>query len=541
MSVIAGKPAGDLNAAPFFDPGRDACSILIVEDEYLVALDIKLSLERMGHKPVVTHSAEEALETASRRPFDVVLMDIKLKGRRDGIDTARELHTKQDVPVIYLTAYADSQTLDRARVTEPYAYLLKPFQERELQAAIEMALHRHETDRRRWEQAVLLRFLAEASAQLAATLDYRSIVQDAAMLLVPRHAEWCVIHLDETSDTIPAYTFTHPGGEVPPEARPGSLIESVQQTGHSEMMTEIADVTRAIEALGDHHAESLRAIEASSVICVPLRARHQILGSLAVVSGKGRPRYSVNDLVLIEDFSHRFAVALDNALLYRAAQRAIDMRDDVLAIVSHDLRAPLGTILLYAESLADKPDAAAVGVNITRSAMRMDRLIGDLLDASAINAGRLTLEMKIHNAADIARDAVEMFRSQADARKVALVERIAPEPLMIKCDRDRIVQVLSNLVGNAVKFTQPGGTITVGVERSDNHVGFEVRDTGEGIAPEQVPFLFDRFWRGHTRGKGAGLGLFIAQGITAAHNARLRVDTALGHGSRFYFSLPEVK
>jgi signal transduction histidine kinase len=217
------------------------------------------------------------------------------------------------------------------------------------------------------------------------------------------------------------------------------------------------------------------------------------------------------------------------------------MRDDVLAIVSHDLRAPLGTILLYAESLADKPDAAAVGINITRSAMRMDRLIGDLLDASAINAGRLTLEMKLHGAAEIARDAVEMFRSQAEARKVQLVERIGAEPLMIRCDRDRIVQVLSNLVGNAIKFTKPGGTVTVGVERSNTHVGFEVKDTGEGIAPEQVPFLFDRFWRGHTRGKGAGLGLFIARGITAAHDSRLRVDTVLGKGSRFYFSLPEVR
>jgi signal transduction histidine kinase len=541
MSVIAGRPAGDLNAAPFFSPAREACAILIVEDEYLVALDIKMSLERMGHKPVVTHSGEEALETAATRSFDVVLMDIKLKGRRDGIDTARELQTKQDVPVIYLTAYADTQTLDRARVTEPYAYLLKPFQERELQAAIEMALHRHETDRRRWEQAVLLRFLAEASAQLAATLDYRSIVRDAAKLLVPRHAEWCVIHLNETNDTIPAYAYTHPGGEVPAEARPGALIEAVQKTGHSEMVTQIADLTLAVEALGEHHADALRAIEASSVICIPLRARQQTLGALAVVSGRGRPRYSVTDLVLIEDFSHRFAVALDNALLYRAAQRAIDMRDDVLAIVSHDLRAPLGTILLYAESLSDKPEAASVGVSITRSAMRMDRLIGDLLDASAINAGRLTLDIRCHGAADIAHDAVEMFRSQAEARKVTLVERIAPEPMTIKCDRDRIVQVLSNLVGNAIKFTQPGGTITLGVERSDNHVAFEVRDTGEGIQPEQVPHLFDRFWRGHTRGKGAGLGLFIARGITAAHDARLRVDTVPGHGSRFYFSLPEVR
>ena len=538
MSVIGGRPASDWNAAPFFSPAREACSILIVEDEYLVALDIKLRLERMGHRPVVAHSGEEALEIAAKRSFDIVLMDVKLKGRRDGIDTARELHSTQDVPVIYLTAYADTQTLDRARVTEPYAYLLKPFQERELQAAIEMALHRHETDRRRWEQSVLLRFLAEASAQLTATLDYRSIVRDAAMLLVPRYAEWCVIHLNETNDLIPSYAFTHPGGEVAQDARPGGLIESVQQTGHSEMMTQVADVTLAVEALGEHHSEALRSIEASSLICVPLRARDQTLGALAVVSGQGRPRYSVNDLVLIEDFSHRFAVALDNALLYRAAQRAIDMRDDVLAIVSHDLRAPLGTILLYAESLTDKPDVANVGLSITRSAMRMDRLIGDLLDASAINAGRLTLEVKRQSAAEIAHDAVEMFRSQADARKLALIEHITTEPLLIDCDRDRIVQVLSNLVGNAIKFTKPGGTVTVSVERSNNQVVFEVRDTGEGIAPEQVPFLFDRFWRGHSRGKGAGLGLFIARGITAAHDARLRVDTVEGQGSRFYFSLP---
>jgi signal transduction histidine kinase len=269
---------------------------------------------------------------------------------------------------------------------------------------------------------------------------------------------------------------------------------------------------------------------------VPLVARNQVLGALAMVAGRNRPHYDAHDLAFVDDFGHRLGMALDNALLYRKAERAVAMRDDVLAIVSHDLRTPLGNILLQAEALASKPELHKVATGIVHAAQRMNRLIGDLLDASAINVGQLALECKVHPAAEIAREALDMFRSHAEARAIHLVEN-TDEGIDVRCDRDRIVQVLSNLIGNAVKFTPRGKQVTVVVAHIGDSVRFEVGDTGPGIPAEQVPHLFERFWRAKAHRTGAGLGLFIARGIVAAHGGELDVITNPGEGSRFFFTL----
>ena len=123
---------------------------------------------------------------------------------------------------------------------------------------------------------------------------------------------------------------------------------------------------------------------------------------------------------------------------------------------------------------------------------------------------------------------------------IDLVEEIPTEYMGVYCDRERVIQVLSNLLGNALKFTPRDGVITLHIGRSGDRIRFEVADTGQGIDPEHVPHLFDRFWRGQHRGNGAGLGLFISRGIMAAHGSTLRVETRVGVGSRFYFDLPET-
>ncbi|HTL33596.1 MAG TPA: ATP-binding protein [Kofleriaceae bacterium] len=519
-------------------------SVLIVEDEHLVALDIQLRLEKMGHHATVSYSGEEALARVAERHFDLVLMDIKLNGQLDGIETARRIRSGYDIPIVYLTAYADNHTLDRARVTEPYGYVLKPFQERELRAAIEMTLQRHSNDRQRWEQQQLQRFLADASAQLASSLDYRAVCIGAADLLIPRYGDWCTLHLKDSSDLIPSFTFTRPEPEerlheADDSEEAGHLLSIVESTGTSEIMTQVVDAGALKDALGARHLQTLREVGARSLICVPLLARDQVLGSLALVSGRGRPRFSISDLVFAEDFARRLAMALDNALLYRAANRAIRMRDDVLAIVSHDLRTPLGTISMQAETLVGDDRVSKAAISIIRAAQRMNRLIGDLLDASAINAGGLALDLRSHDAGDVVREATEMFRSHAEARQIKLLEQFPGEPMLVVCDRDRIVQVLSNLLGNAIKFTPRGGTVTLRVESKASRVVFSVSDTGHGIGNDQLPHLFERFWRGHPHGNGAGLGLFIARGIVAAHGGSLGVDTMPGAGSRFYFDIAE--
>jgi signal transduction histidine kinase len=514
--------------------------ILIVEDEHLVALDIQQHVARLGHVAEIVYSGEDAVARVAASQFDLILMDVRLNGPIDGIQAANEIRREIDVPVIYLTAYADNDTLDRARLTEPYGYLLKPFQERELKAAIDMALQRHTSDKLRWEQQQLQRFLADASARMAASLDFRAVARGAAELLVPRYADWCAIHLKDTNDTIPAFSFTRPDGDTDVITRTPRLIESVQLNARPEMLTQVNDAAELREALGSQHIDVLRELGARSLVCVPLVARGQVLGALALVAGRSRARYGGSDLAFAEDFGHRLAMALDNALLYRKAERAIGMRDDVLAIVSHDLRTPLGNIVLQAEAIASNPAMRKAASVITHAAHRMNRLIGDLLDASAINAGQLALDCRVHGAGEITREALEMFRSQAEARNITIFEQI-DDDARLSCDRDRVVQVLSNLIGNAVKFTPRGGEVTVSVNREPSRVRFEVADNGPGISDEQLPHLFDRFWRAHAHRTGAGLGLFIARGIVAAHGSTLEVDTQLGAGARFFFGLPEAR
>jgi signal transduction histidine kinase/CheY-like chemotaxis protein len=516
-----------------------AARILVVEDEHLVALDIADNLSRGGHNASVVHSGEDAIRLAAAEPFDLVVMDIRLGGAIDGIEAAAVIHEASDVPIIYLTAYADDRTLDRARRTEPYGYVLKPFQERELRATIEMALQRYRGERLRWEQLLLQRFLADASARMTASLDYRSVARGAAELLVPRYADWCEIRLKRSNDVIPELTLWHPNGHHSDPGKLPKLFENVEASARAALLTDIADDRVLGDALGVEHLDALHELGARSVLCVPLIVRDHTLGALALVAGRNRPRFADTDLEFVEDFGRRLATALDNALLYRKAERAVAMRDDVLAIVSHDLRTPLGTILLQAELVSGAPEHEKAGRAIMRSAQRMNRLIGDLLDASAINAGHLALDVDVHCAAAITREALEMFRTSAEARDIRMLEN-TDEQGSIRCDRDRIVQVLSNLLANAVKFTPRGGTITVSTTRDDSVVRFEVRDTGQGIPAEQLPHLFTRFWRAHAGRGGAGLGLFIARGIMAAHGCTLEVDTEEGVGSRFYFSLPIV-
>lgn len=509
--------------------------ILVVEDEHVVGLDLQVRLTRMGHSVVVAHSGEEAIEQVARSLFDLVLMDIRLKGTLDGIEAARTIRNMFDVPFIYVTAYADNHTIERARYTEPYGYIVKPFQERELRAAIEIALQRHAQDRLRSEQQRLQRFLADACALMTRSLDYRAVARSTAELLVPRYADWCLIHLRERENVMPAFAFAQPSARASAVTL-GRMLEDVEDDRRPQLVTRISDLDALREQLGLQHVDTLREIGARSLVCVPLRAREQVLGSLALVSGRMRPPYAAPDLAFAEDLGQRLAIALDNALLYREAERAIAMRDDVLAIVSHDLRTPLWTIMMGAEGLAANREVCKTGKAIIRSAERMNRLIGDLLDASAINAGRLALQFGNHRADELVREAIDTFRSQAEIRHI-VIDGEPAESVDVSCDRDRVLQVLSNLIDNALRFTPRRGRVDVSAHRHDGYVRFSVRDTGPGIEPEHQRHLFERFWRVRGRRDGAGLGLYIAKGIVTAHGGSLAVDTALGRGSTFYFDL----
>jgi signal transduction histidine kinase len=223
-------------------------------------------------------------------------------------------------------------------------------------------------------------------------------------------------------------------------------------------------------------------------------------------------------------------------------KRALQTRDEVLAMVSHDLRNPLGVITLSATALqhrltgdAERRPIAA----IERATARMGRLVRDLLDLAALDAGQLALDREPHDAGPLLEQAAEALRPLADERGVGLRVEPSPMPLRVTCDHERVLQVFANLGDNALKFTPRGGTITLRSEHAGSFVRFSVSDTGSGMSPDQLDHAFERYWRAAPRDRrGVGLGLAITKGLVEAQGGAIGARSAVGAGSTFFFMLP---
>jgi signal transduction histidine kinase len=293
--------------------------------------------------------------------------------------------------------------------------------------------------------------------------------------------------------------------------------------------------------------ELIRSLGTRSAICAPLVVRGVTVGALTIMSAQPQ-RYDDDELRLLEDVAHRAALAVDNARVYRRAHEAAELRRDLVAVVAHDLKNPLNAVAMAAALLSRGATAGADGERarrqagiIARASDRMNRLIHDLLDVSAIDAGRLELQKRAIPVGALVAEAVETMMPAAQEKRLTLERALLPEveSLSLAGDRDRLLQVFSNLLGNAVKFTEPGGRVTISAHRVDGAVRFAITDSGPGIADEHLPHVFDRYWRvrGRTR-EGTGLGLWIVKGLVEAHGGHVMVDTTVGVGSTFSFTIP---
>ncbi len=228
-----------------------------------------------------------------------------------------------------------------------------------------------------------------------------------------------------------------------------------------------------------------------------------------------------------------------------ALRRAIHQREEVVSIVSHDLRNPLGVVLAAADLLLDLPldegERRRQAEIIRRSGKRMQNLIEDLLDVAKIEEGAFVVRPSIEELEELLEEAKDLFQDQADKRGVDLrVEAIRNGGARARIDRDRILQALANLLDNAVRLTPPGGSVVIGMEGNQRFVDLSVTDDGPGVEPELLPHLFERFSQARVGGGGAGLGLTIVKGVAEAHGGSVSVMSEPGSGSTFTIRLPRA-
>jgi PAS domain S-box-containing protein len=399
------------------------------------------------------------------------------------------------------------------------------------------------------------KFLAELGAVLASTIDCEGTSRSIAQLIVGQDlADVCIVETVAECEQVERRVVAHRnrGNEAVAHRleqleldRHGTYLGSnVFDTKQPSLMSDIKPEYLESIAQSDEHRKALRELSPQSLLALPLLARGHVVGSIVAIRTTAGRKYAPEHLPLLESVALRAALAVEKSRLYEVAQRAVQLRDDVLGVVAHDLRNPLSAILMQAALLRRRDAEPESGKRkpsevIERAATRMNRLIQDLLDVARMEGGRLSVQQECVSARQALLDCIQAEEGLAASALLELrleAERELPE---VWADRDRLLQVFDNLIGNAIKFTDPGGHITLGAAPAGKDVLFWVKDTGAGIAADDLPQVFERFWQAHKAARhGAGLGLPIVKGIVEAHGGRIWVESEVGQGTTFFFTLP---
>jgi len=378
------------------------------------------------------------------------------------------------------------------------------------------------------------RMVSAVSDILTRSVDYELTLRLAARLIAQTFDGCCFIHLLTSKGPpklVAAASARYPDSDSPafPDSRLGSRV-----------CADVSVVARSGKPLHGQEVSmpSKEGELAHPMVTIPLHARGRIVGAATFVCPAASRFISAG---LLEDLAGRMATAVDTALLFREKEDAARIREEIVAVVSHDLRNPLGTIMGACNLLLEvSPDQSITrfAEMIQRNAIRMNVLINDLLDWERIRSGSMSIDCQLNDLNSLISEVVEMLQGQADKKSIALHNTLRT-PLYALYDHQRIHQVLSNLLSNAVKFTPSGGAIEIGASRRTAEFRLYVKDSGVGIPPENILHVFDRYWQASIGDRrGLGLGLPIARGIVEAHGGKLWVESESGKGSTFFFTLP---
>lgn len=402
------------------------------------------------------------------------------------------------------------------------------------------------------------RFLAHVSQVMSAHLDYGNSLDALVDLMVPAIADVCFFDAVEPDGSLRRRAWKHadparnawlaqqvargvPDGKNHPAAH-------VLRAAAPEFVEQVDEAWIGRTATSPAHERFLRELGPQSLMRVPVLDGDQPIGVLTLAMTSTARQYTEADRNLGTTIAGRLTATLRNARLYSQLQQAMRMRDEVTSIVSHDLRNPVHTvrmaasILLDLEESLDAEDRRRNLSVIHRSATSMSGLLDDLLDVMKAEGSGLAIEVTPTDVAAILGATVEEFRLRAAELGIELSAEVA-EPLpRVLADGGRVAQVLSNLCGNALKFTPRNGRVRLRAEREGNIVAIMVEDTGVGIAAKDIPYVFDRFWQAKRAARAsAGLGLAIAKSIVEAHGGHITVESTEGRGTRFRVTLPVVE
>lgn len=398
----------------------------------------------------------------------------------------------------------------------------------------------------------MLRFLSEAGHALVRSIDYETTLERIARITVPAIADWFVVDMLRDGELASVVVAHSDPAKVnvakayrrrfPPDLAAPYGVAKVLREGAPELFQDIPDALLAAAAGGEEQLRIARELGMRSAMVVPLTVAGRTIGVVSLVSAESGRRFDHHDLEVAQGLADRAALAIENARLFREAERAIKLREDVLAVVSHDLRNPLASVAMSAGLLlrgeADARRRKPLEI-ILRATGRMERMIGDLLDMASVQAGRLAVVREVHELAPILVEAADLARPLATAKDQDLAAELHIGEARVRVDRERALQLLANLLGNAKKFCPRGGRITLRARIVGGEVECSVADTGPGIPEHAVGRVFDPYFSVERETKaGVGLGLFISKAIVEAHGGRIWVENHPGAGATFCFTLP---
>jgi len=533
--------------------------ILVVDDHLQDLIALEAVLQPLGHQVIRATSSQAALQRVSDDEIAFIILDVMLP-EVDGFEVARLLKQQERtrfIPILFLTALADGDGLVRKGYgSGAVDYLLKPVDPDILRAKARFCLDLHCARKEALVAEQRSSFLARASSALSESLDYHATLAKIANLAVPTIANWCTVTLIEEDKSMRRVAIVHqdprkqPLAEeyqkgFPPPFDKSPEFTSVLRYRKAVRVAEVTEAQLATFAQNPAQLSILRELGIGSCIIAPLSARENLIGVITLVRSDPASPYQEADLVLAEDLASRAALAIENARLYEAERKRGDFEQQLIGIVSHDLRNPLSVIAMAAAAIErssniDDRSKRSAG-RIRAATERANQLIRDLLDfTQARRAGGIPIR---RSHVDIHFLTKELIEDLTAGQPAGRIEFLQSGDGLGNCDPNRVQQMIENLTQNALKYGAPEAPIRVETRGENESILISVHNQGDPIPPELLPHLFKPVkgvpGKVDKTNRSIGLGLYIVQQIVLAHGGAIEVTSSKDKGTTFAVRLPK--